>query len=99
MDIHHASRGVAAHTACFFGSVTEAKGGVEHEDPVCWHASQSLISPPWDPPNGCFVVVVVVVVVVLLLLFLLLLLLMVNITMINYDYDYDCYYYYYYYYY
>ena len=34
--IHPASRGVAAHTAGFFLSVTGAKGGVEHEDRVCW---------------------------------------------------------------
>ena len=40
--INPASRGVAAHTAGFFWSVTGAKGGVEHEDRVCWHASQSL---------------------------------------------------------
>ena len=69
-NIHPASRGVAAHTACFFWSVTEAKGGVEHEDPVCWQASQSLISPPSDPPNGCFDVVVVLLLLVLLLLLL-----------------------------
>ena len=30
--IHPASRGVAAHTADLFWSVTGAKGGVDHED-------------------------------------------------------------------
>ena len=40
--IHPASRGVAAHTAGFFWSVTGAEGGVEHEGQVCWHASQFL---------------------------------------------------------
>ena len=73
---------MAAHTACFFWSVTEAKGGVEHEDPVCWQASQSLISPPSDPPNGCFDVVVVVVVVLLLLLLLLLVVVVVVVVVV-----------------
>ena len=33
-SIHPASRGVAAHTAGLFWSVTGAKGGVDHEDQI-----------------------------------------------------------------
>ena len=45
--IHPASRGVAAHTACFFGSVTGAKWCWTW-GPVCWHASQSLSRVFWS---------------------------------------------------